>query len=107
MVGVAAAVGLVLLVGLHTLVAAIVTRLLRVRLATRWTPIVFALTIVPLLLIGSTLVIAGGLGVGPNLGSPGMALFALVVVPLGLGLAIDYLWMPAPDEVELPASLEP
>lgn len=103
MVGLASAIGLVVLVAVHTLVAAVTTRLLRVRLSTRWGPVVFSLVIVPVLLIASTLVVAGGLGVGPDLGSRQVALFVLVGVPLALGLAIDYLWMPAPDEVELPA----
>jgi hypothetical protein len=106
MVGIAAAVGLVVLVGLHTLVAAVATRLLRVRLASRWAPVVFALALVPLLLVASMLVVTGSLGLGPDLGSPGMALFVLVAVPLGLGLAVDYLWMPAPEDVELPVPQE-
>lgn len=91
------------LVGGHTLLAAVVVRLLRVRLTTRWTPVVFALAIVPVLLVASTLVVTGGLGLGPNLGDPRLALFVTVAVPLGLGLAIDYLWMPAPEDVELPS----
>lgn len=103
MVGLAGLVGLVLLVAVHTAVAAVTTRLLRVRLTTRWAPVVFALVIVPVLLVASTLFVAGGLGLGPDLGSPQVVWFVLIVVPLGLGLAIDYLWMPPPDEVELPA----
>lgn len=102
MVGVGAAAGLVALVGLHTLVAAIATRFFRVRLSTRWAPVVFALAFIPVLLVASTLVVTGGLGLGPDLGSPGLAVFILVIVPLGLGLAVDYLWMPAPADVELP-----
>lgn len=104
MVGLAGLVGLVVLVAAHTLVAAVTVRLLRVRLTTRWAPVVFALAIVPVVLVASTLVITGGLGLGPDLGSARLALFLLVAAPLGLGMAIDYLWMPPPDEVELPAT---
>lgn len=106
MVGVVGALGLVVLVAGHTLVAAVATRLLRVRLATRWGPVVLALAIIPVVLLASTLLVTGGLGVGPDLGSPGTAVFLLVAVPLGLGLAVDYLWMPAPEDVELPATPE-
>lgn len=106
MVSLAGAVVVAVLVGLHTLVAAVVTRLLRVQLTTRWAPVVFATAIVPVVLVASTLLVTGGLGLGPDLGSPGLALFLLVAVPLGLGLAVDYLWMPAPEDVELPASRE-
>ena len=98
--------GLAVLVALHTLAAALVVRWLRVRLDSRWAPPLFALFVVPVLLVGSTLLVSGGLGLGPDLGSPGAALFVLVALPLGLGLAVDYLWMPHPDAVELPARLE-
>ena len=94
------------LVGLHTLAAAVGTRLLRVRLTTAWGPVVLALTLLPILLVASTLAVGGGLGIGPDLGSPAVALFVLVAVPLGLGMAIDYLWMPAPEDVELPETLD-
>jgi hypothetical protein len=104
MVGLAGLVLLAVLVSVHTVVAAVAVRLLRVRFERRWTPVAAALVVVPMLLVASTLVVAGGLGLGPNLGNAGLAWFLLVVVPLGLGLAVDYLWMPAPEAVELPAT---
>ena len=94
---------LAVLVGLHALVAALAVRWLRVRLTSRWAPPLFALVFVPVVLVASTLVFSGGLGVGPDLGDAGLALFLLVALPLGLGLAVDYLWMPHPDDVTLPA----
>ncbi|MFB6353414.1 MAG: hypothetical protein ABEJ92_04955 [Halobacteriales archaeon] len=106
MVGVLETAGLAVIVAGHTLVAAVAVRLLRVRLASRWAPVVVALGVVPLLLVGSTLVLSGWLGLGPDLGSPTAALFVLVAVPLALGLAVDYLWMPPPEAVELPAPEE-
>lgn len=96
-----------ILVAVHTAIAAIATRLLRVRLASAWGPVVFSLLLVPVLLVASTLVVSGGLGLGADLGGPSVALFVLVAVPMGLGLAIDYLWMPAPDEVERPEAADP
>lgn len=106
MVGLGGAVALALIVAVHTLVAAVGTRLLRVRLSTDWAPVVVALVVLPLVLVASTLVVAGGLGLGPELGGPSVAMFVLVVVPMGIGLAVDYLWMPAPEDVELPAPEE-
>lgn len=106
MVAVASWLALAALVAVHGLVAALAVRWLRVRLASRWAPPLFALFVVPVLLVGSTLLFSGGLGLGPDLGSPGAALFVLVALPLGLGLAVDYLWMPHPDSMDLPARLE-
>lgn len=106
MVGVVEGASLAVIVAGHTFLAAIAVRLFRERLTTRWTPIVFALAIVPLLLIASTLIVSGWLGLGPDLGTPTAALFVLVGVPLGLGLAVDYLWMPPPEDVELPEPRE-
>lgn len=95
-----------LLAALHTAVAAVTTRLLRVRLETAWGPVVFAMVLVPLALVTSTIVLTGALGLGTDLGGQDVAWFLLVVVPLGLGLAIDYLWMPPPAAVELPGPAE-
>ena len=94
------------LAAVHTGAAAVTVRLLRVRMDTGWGPVAAALVVVPLVLVASTLVVAGGLGLGADLGGPDVAWFVLVVVPLGLGLAIDYLWMPAPEDVELPEPAE-
>jgi len=102
MVGPLGLVGLAVLVGLQTLLAAVSVRWLRVRLESWWAPVVYALVFVPVLLVVSTFLLTGVLGLGPDLGSPGVALFLLVAAPLGLGLAIDYLWMPPPEAVELP-----
>ena len=105
MVSVLAIIGLLVVVAVHTVVAALLTRFFRVRLSTRWGPVLYALTLIPLVLIGSTLVLSGLFKLGPNLGGPVTALFVMVFVPLALGITIDYVWMPAPDEVELPETL--
>lgn len=105
MVSVLALAGLGVIVAIHIVIAAVLTRLFRVRLDTVWAPVVYVLVFGPVVLTVSTLVLSGVLGLGPDLGSPAAALFLLVGVPLALGLAIDYVWMPAPDEVDLPDTL--
>lgn len=95
-------IGLLAIVTGHSILAAVVTRLLRVRLATRWGPIVYTLLILPLVLFISTLILSGVFGIGPNLGGPVPALFATIAIPMTLGIVIDYLWMPAPADIDVP-----
>lgn len=95
--------GLALLVGVHTAAAALLTRWLRVRLSSRWGPVLYAVTLGPVLLFVSTLVLSGVLGIGPDLGDPGLVMFVVIVFPLAVGIAIDYLWMPPPGEADVPA----
>ena len=102
MVSVVGLVGLAVLVGVHTLVAAVATRLLRVRLSSAWGPLVYVTTLVPLLLVLSTMLLSGVFGLGPDLGGVRAVLFVLVALPTVLGATIDYVWMPAPDDVALP-----
>ena len=47
-------------------------------------------------------IVAFSLGVGVNLGSPAAVLGLMVGLPMGLGVTIDVLYVPAPDEYELP-----
>jgi hypothetical protein len=103
MVSVIGVVVLLVAVVVQTVIAALLTRLFRVRLDTRWGALVFALTIIPVVLTLTTLVLGR---VGPDLGSRGTVLFVMIGVPIALGLTIDYVWMPAPEEVELPATTE-
>lgn len=102
MVSVLGLLGLAVILAVHTAIAAVLTRLLRVRLSSQWGPVVYAVLLIPVVLVISTLVLSGVLGLGTNLGDARTALFLLVAVPLALGVTIDYVWMPAPDEVELP-----
>lgn len=93
---------LVVLLGVHTGIAAVLTRVFRVRLSSEWGPLVYAVVLIPVVLVASTMVLSGPLGLGPNLGSLRAVLFLLVIVPLVLGVTIDYVWMPAPEDVEVP-----
>ncbi|WP_135821196.1 hypothetical protein [Halostella litorea] len=106
MVSVSAAVGFVVLVGVHTLIAAVATRYFRVQLKTQWGSAAFALLLTPLLLVVSTLVLSGVLGIGGNLGDRNTAVFVVILLPLVLGYAIDMFWLPAPEEIELPDTAE-
>jgi hypothetical protein len=99
-------VGLLVVLLVNTAAAALATRFFRVRLHTRWGSAVYVAVLVPLLLVVSTLFFAGGLGLGPNLGSTAAVVGLTVLVPLSLGVAFDYFWMPAPDEVDLPDRYE-
>lgn len=93
--------GLLAIILLNGVAAALLTRFFRVRLATRWGPLVYSLTLVPLVLVVLTMVL--GTVLGPDLGSPAAVVGLTVLLPLGVGIAFDYFWMPAPAEVELPA----
>ena len=105
MVTVVGAIGLLIIVGVNAAVAALLTRFFRVRLDTQWGPLVFALTITPVVLVVLTQVLSA-IGLGFDLGTAGTVVGVAVVLPLALGIAFDYFWMPAPDEVELPERYE-
>jgi hypothetical protein len=98
--------GLAIIVLLHTAVAALLTRFFRVRLDTRVGAATYTGALVPVVLLVLTLVFGGVLQLGPNLGSAGAVVAVTVLVPLALGVAFDYFWMPAPDEVDLPIERE-
>ena len=106
MVSALALAGLAVIVGLHTLVAALLTRFFRVRLETRWGSLLYTLVFVPLVLLVLTLVTSGLLSLGPDLGGAGPALFVMIGVPFALGVTIDYIWMPRPEDVRLPETTE-
>lgn len=102
MVDVADAIGLVMILGVNSALAAVLTRFFRVRLDTDWGSALYVLFFAPIALFVVTLVLSGVLGLGPNLGSPAAVIVVTIVLPLSLGVAFDFFWMPAPEEVELP-----
>ncbi|MFB6106885.1 MAG: hypothetical protein ABEJ70_07925 [Halobacteriaceae archaeon] len=91
---------LVGLVGLHTVIAAVAVRFFRLRLATRWGPLLYAAVTIPVVYVVTTLVVLGVLGVGGD----GVALSrdALVTfvwgLPLATGVALEFFWMPDSPE---------
>lgn len=90
------------LLGLHTVVAAVMTRFFRIRLSTRVGWVLYSLLVTPFVLLASTLFFTGPLGIGPNLGSPATVVGVLIGVPLALGFTIDVLYVPPPEEYDLP-----
>ncbi|CCQ33307.1 hypothetical protein HLRTI_003144 [Halorhabdus tiamatea SARL4B] len=96
------AVGLAVIVLVNTAIVALSTRFFRVRLHTRWGSLFYAVVFGSLALVVTTLVLAGFLGLGPNLDSRAAVLGVTVVGPLTIGVTIDYFWMPDPADVELP-----
>ncbi|MCU4740729.1 hypothetical protein OB955_07720 [Halobacteria archaeon AArc-m2/3/4] len=106
MVSLASALGLLLIVGVHTFFAAVATRFFRLRLETQWGAAIYSLFLIPVALVASTLILSGALGLGGDLGSREMVLTVVIVLPLALGYTIDVFWMPHPDEVELPETTE-
>ena len=89
--------GVVLVV--NTLIAAVMTRFFRIRLKTRAGSVIYALLLIPVVLFDTTLlfgaVIPGNLGVGVLLG-------LWVGMPLVLGFTIDVLYVPPPEDIDLP-----
>jgi len=90
------------LVVAHTMLAAVMTRFFRLRLDTQAGWIGYSLGLSPILLFISTLVVTGGLGLGPNLGSPLVVFAILIGLPVALGVTIDLLYVAQPADVELP-----
>lgn len=105
MVSVADLVGLAVVVGVNAAIAALVTRFIRVRLDTLWGVALYVVLLVPVVQFVTTLVATGPLGLGPDLGGVTAVLAVAVLLPFALGVAFDYFWMPAPEEVELPDTL--
>lgn len=97
-------VSILALVAFHTLLAGVTTRFFRLRLSTSWGSVVYTAVLTPMLLLVSTLFFTGvlNLGAGVNLGTPAIVIGLFVALPVVLGAAIDYLYVPSPDEYELP-----
>jgi hypothetical protein len=91
--------GVVLVV--NTLIAAVMTRFFRIRLKTRAGAVVYALLITPVVLFATTMLF--GAVIPWDGGLPTAVLLGLWVgMPLVLGFTIDVLYVPPPEEIELP-----
>lgn len=106
MVAVADAIGLVVIVLANTGIAALLTRFFRVRMTTAWAGPLYAVGLGSFAMLVSTLLLGGFLSLGPNLQSHGLVVGVTIVTPLVIGMTVDYLWMPAPEEIELPDRYE-
>jgi len=98
--------GLAVILLVNTAVVALLTRFFRVRLHTRWGSAAYAVLVSPVVLVLSTLFFSGVLKLGPDLGSATVVVVLTVVLPMATGLTFDYVWMPAPEEVDLPEKWE-
>lgn len=92
----------VVVLSVHALVAAVMTRFFRIRLSTDWGTVVYTLLFVPVVLFLLTQLFTGVLGIGPNLGSPATVLAVMVGLPLAVGVTVDVLYMRPPEEYDLP-----
>lgn len=99
---------LAIVVGIHTLVAAVLTRFFRIRLDTQWGSAIYTLVLIPIVLTGGTLFFAGALGIGGGITvqSEVLVLAAMVGLPMALGVTIDVLYVTPPEEYELPEPTE-
>jgi hypothetical protein len=92
----------IVVLGVHALVAAVMTRFFRIQLSTNWGTVVYTLLFVPVVLFLLTQLFTGILGIGPNLGSPATVLAVMVGLPLAVGVTVDVLYMRPPEEYDLP-----
>jgi hypothetical protein len=105
MVAVTDVVGILLILGVNTALAALLTRFFRVRMKTRWGAVLYALLITPVVQLLVILVLSGIANLGGPVGSAAAVVGLFVLLPMALGMAFDYFWQPAPEEVELPDRL--
>ena len=101
MVSVVGLVALLVIIAVNVVVAALLTRILRVRLATQWGSVLYALLLIPIAQFLVVLVLGRALP-AIDLGTPAAVVGVTILLPLSLGMAFDYFWQPAPEEVELP-----
>ncbi|WP_276272832.1 hypothetical protein [Haloarcula litorea] len=95
--------GLVVMVLVNSAVTALMTRFFRVRMHTRWGGLVYAVLLCPVALTILGVILSVPVGVFVTLDRVSF-LFVAVALPLVIGMTFDYVWMPSPDEVDLPTS---
>jgi len=103
MVSIVAIAGLVVIVLVNSAVTALMTRFFRVRLNTRWGGLLYSVLLCPFASLILGVILSVPLGSLIDLDNFTF-LTLVVVVPLVLGMTFDYVWMPSPDDVELPTS---
>lgn len=97
---------LLAIVAVHALLSAVLTRYFRIALDTAWGVALFVGAGIPLVLLATTLILSGVLGLGPSLGSPLLVLIVLIAAPMALGVLVDLLYVPPPEEYDLPDTSE-
>ena len=84
----------------HTLLTAVLARYFRVRLNTQWGWVAYTLVVTPVVLTVTT--ILSGIVIPPLFDSAVLLLAVFVGFPLALGFTIDLLYVPPPEEYDLP-----
>ncbi|MBX0325346.1 hypothetical protein EGH21_20170 [Halomicroarcula sp. F13] len=103
MVSVVGLVGLVVIVLVNSAVAALVTRFFRVRMNTRWGGALYSVLFGAFALLLLSVLLSVPVGPFVTLGTVTFLTLG-VVLPLVVGMTFDYVWMPSPDEIDLPTS---
>jgi hypothetical protein len=102
MVAVIDVVGLLAILFVNTAIAALLTRFFRVQMNTDWGSALYTVLTVPVLQLVVVLFGSGVLNLGPDVGSAEVVVGLAILTPLAVGVAFDYFWMPAPEELDLP-----
>lgn len=90
----------VVVLAVNTLLTAVLARFFRIRLHTQWGWVVYTLVITPVVLTVTTML--SGIVIPPLFDSAVLLLAVFVGLPLALGFTIDLLYVPPPDEYDLP-----
>ncbi|QLG27820.1 hypothetical protein HUG10_09760 [Halorarum halophilum] len=90
----------VVVLAVNTLLTAVLARFFRIRLDTQWGWVVYTLVITPVVLTVTT--ILSGIVIPPLFDSAVLLLAVFVGLPLALGFTIDLLYVPPPEEYDLP-----
>ncbi|WP_313694078.1 hypothetical protein [Halorarum halobium] len=91
-------------VALHTLLTAVMARFFRIRLHTEWGWVLYTLVVIPFVLTATTLV--SGIVIPQVFSSVAVLLAVMVGLPLSLGFTVELLYVPPPEEYELPDSTD-
>lgn len=98
MVSASTALGFLVIIVIHTVIAAVATRFFRLRLSTRWGFALYTLVFIPLIYLVTTILLSGFVGFGGDgVADTGTALIVAWVLPFTLGYSIDLFWMPPPE----------
>ncbi|WP_435062578.1 hypothetical protein [Halobaculum sp. EA56] len=89
----------------NTLVVAVLSRFFRIRLKTQWGWVVYTLLVSPFVLLVLGL-IEGSVIPPLFVDAGGLFLAVFVGLPLALGFTIDLLYVPPPEEYDLPEAAE-
>lgn len=86
----------------HTLISAVLSRFFRIRLHTQWGWLLYTMLITPVVLTVTTML--SGIVIPPLFDSVALLLAVFVGLPLALGFTVDLLYVPPPEEYDLPES---